>query len=247
MISNPLRPRVFAPQPGLKAANSPGAQAQQQGFSLIECLVAIIMVALVTSAIAPALVISVATRVHSQKADQALALAQREIERTRVLVERGDITAATVATLPPPLAADFADANINAAPAPTTLGTGAASATRAVPIDFNDDGDDDFFVQRYRTRGQVVDGVPVAFAMGVRVYDRSATGVLSIEPASLVMTSNEAGRRTRPLASLYTTMATSNQGESLCNLNTYLKPNALPDQIGPLPDTGRLPDVCSSP
>ncbi|MGF1517835.1 MAG: prepilin-type N-terminal cleavage/methylation domain-containing protein, partial [Nodosilinea sp.] len=40
MITNPLRLRVFAPQPGLKAANSPKAQAQQQGFTLIECLVA---------------------------------------------------------------------------------------------------------------------------------------------------------------------------------------------------------------
>jgi prepilin-type N-terminal cleavage/methylation domain-containing protein len=245
MISNPLRPRVFAPQPGLKAANSPGAQAQQQGFSLIECLVAIIMVALVASAIAPALVISVATRVHSQKAEQALALAQSEIERTRVLVERGDYA---VADLPPlaagPLAAGLADAEVGTAAAPAELLTDLsavvpANATQASPVDLNNDGEIDFFVQRYRAVGVLdLDDVPVAFAMGVRVYDGAATGTLSIEPASLVMTSSEAGRRTRPLVAQYTIMATSDQGESLCNMITYFNASAK------LADIKTLPTLC---
>jgi prepilin-type N-terminal cleavage/methylation domain-containing protein len=234
MITNPLRPRVFAPQPGLKAANSPGAQAQQQGFTLIECLVAIIMVALVTSAIAPALVISVATRVHSQKAEQALALAQSEIERTRVLVERGDYAVADL----PPLAAGTADADVIIAPAPTALGAGAASATRATPIYLDGDDDPDFFVQRYRATGQVdATGIPIAFAMGVRVYDRAATGTLSTDPASLAITGSNSGRSTRPMAALYTTIAASDQGDSLCNMITYFN--------GTTGEGNELPVVCN--
>ncbi|MBE9112203.1 type II secretion system protein [Nodosilinea sp. LEGE 07298] len=218
MITNLLRHHVFAPQPGHKAVNRPRAQAQQQGFTLIECLVAIVMVALVSSAIAPALVISVATRVHSQRAEQALALAQSEIESTRVLVERGGYTAAVL----PPLAAGIDDADVTTAPAPTALNAGAASAIRAVPIDLNDDGEIDFFVQRYRARGQVnANGIPIAFAMGVRVYDRSATGTLATDPASLVMTASDRGRSTRPMAALYTTIAASDEGDSMCNMITY--------------------------
>lgn len=218
-------------------------KAQQQGFTLIECLVAIIMVALVASAIAPAMVISVATRVHSQKSEQALALAQSQIDSTRVLVERGGYNVAAL----PPLATGIVDKNVKTAPVPTDLSAGAASATRAVPIDLNGDGNTDFFVQRYRATGKVINNIPVAFAMGVRVYDRSATGTLSPDPASLVMTSGDRGRSTRPLAVLYSTIAASNQGDSLCSLNDYLQPSALSGQTGSTATTGRLPDICSSP
>ena len=47
------------------------------------------MVALVASTIAPALVLSVATRVQSQKSEQALQLAQSEIDQVRLQVEPG--------------------------------------------------------------------------------------------------------------------------------------------------------------
>ncbi|MEA5451358.1 prepilin-type N-terminal cleavage/methylation domain-containing protein [Leptolyngbya sp. CCNP1308] len=236
MITNLLRHHVFTPQLSRKAVNSPRAQAQQQGFTLIECLVAIVMVALVSSAIAPALVISVATRVHSQRAEQALALAQSEIENTRVVVERGGYAAAAL----PPLAAGTADADITTAPAPTALGAGAASAIRAEPIDLNGDGETDFFVQRYRAEGQAnANGIPIAFAMGVRVYDRSATGTLSTDPASLVMTASDRGRSTRPMVSLYTTIAASDEGDSMCNLITYFNSTTTgPDKA--------LPTLCEA-
>ena len=60
------------------------------GLTLIECLVAIVMVGLIGSAIAPALLISVATRVQSQKAEQALELAQSEIDKVRQIMERSE-------------------------------------------------------------------------------------------------------------------------------------------------------------
>lgn len=223
-------------------------KAQKQGFTLIECLVAIIMVALVASAIAPAMVISVATRVHSQKAEQALALAQSEIDSTRVLVERGgDFPIAAL----PPLATGVADKNVKTAPGPKLSITDATDFAHARPVDINGDGQTDFLVQRYRATGQLdAEDRPVAFAMGVRVYDRSVAGDdnLSTEKmASLVMTSGDGGRATRPLAVLYSTIATSDRGDSLCNLNAYLQPNALPSQTIPLPTSGRLPDICPTP
>jgi prepilin-type N-terminal cleavage/methylation domain-containing protein len=238
MNTNLLRHR-----PTLFIARDP--KAQTQGFTLIECLVAIVMVAIVASAIAPAMVLSVATRVHSQKSEQALALAQSEIDSTRVFVERGgDYDVAAL----PPLAAGVADKDIKTALGPDRSISDDTNFAYAEGRDVNGDGETDFFVQRYRATGQVVDddGRPVAFAMGVRVYDRNVAGDgnLSTETVSLVMTSGDGGRATRPLAVLYSTIATSDRGDSLCSLNTYYKPSALPGQTGDLPTTGRLPDIC---
>lgn len=219
MIIKPLRDRLYRLGVALQAPSGKGAEVQEQGLTLIECLVAIVVVALVSSAIAPAMVLSVATRVHSQKSEQALALAQSEIDSIRVLVERGSYTAAAL----PPLAATLEDKDVETALGPNLTVTDATNFAYALPKDIDGDGAADFLVQRFRAKGQVVSGVPVAFAMGVRVYDRdaSAAGNLPITPAKLVMTSGDGGRSTRPLAVLYTTIATSNEGNSLCNLTTY--------------------------
>ena len=236
MIAKPLRDRLYRlgtlKPPGL------GAQVQEQGLTLIECLVAIVVVALVSSAIAPALVLSVATRVHSQKSEQALALAQSEIDSIRVLVERGGYTAAVL----PPLAAALEDKDVATALGPNLTVTDPTNFAHALPKDIDGDGATDFLVQRFRARGQVVGGVPVAFAMGVRVYDRdaAAAGNLPITPARLAMTSGDGGRSTRPLAVLYTTMATSNQGDSLCSLITYFNSSAAAGS------TKTLPTACTA-
>ncbi|NJN01378.1 MAG: type II secretion system protein [Leptolyngbyaceae cyanobacterium RM1_1_2] len=63
--------------------------SSEAGLTLIECLVAIIIIGLTVSAVTPALIISVASRVQSQKAAQALEVAQAEIDQVRTLVERG--------------------------------------------------------------------------------------------------------------------------------------------------------------
>ncbi len=243
-VKKPMNTHLLRHRLTLFIARDP--KAQQQGFTLIECLVAIIMVALVASAIAPAMVISVATRVHSQKAEQALALAQSEIDSTRILVERGGYIVNTL----PPLATGVADKDVETALGPKLSQTDATKFDHARKVDVNGDGQTDFLVQRYRATGQPVSGLPVAFAMGVRVYDRSVAGadnLLTDEMASLVMTSGDGGRATRPLAVLYSTIAASNQGDSLCSLNTYLQPSAMSGQTGTSATTARLPDICSSP
>ena len=178
------------------------------------------MVALMAGAIAPVMVISVATRVNSQRAEQALALAQGEIDTTRVLVERGDYAAADL----PPVAQGVTDRGIRDADGPDLSVTDESSFDYAQPIDIDGDGQDNFLVQRFRAAGQLgEDGIPIAFAMGVRVYDINVdgTGNLPTDPASLAIRSGEGDRSSRPLAALYTTIAVGEQGDSLCDFIEY--------------------------
>jgi len=207
-----------------------GSPAQgQQGFTLIECLVAIVMVGLVGSSIAPALVISVATRVQSQKAEQALELAQSEIDRVRLLVERSE---ANIANLPPeaPVSAganpDSRVAEVAGptygAPVPTPI---TAFQTRAATLNGSQ-----FAVQVYRTPGRFVGNVPVTFGMGVRVYDYDAvltgSGTLSKEPAALRMVSGTGQRGQRPLVALYTTVTVGETRDSYCQYIKHLDSTA---------------------
>ncbi len=76
--------------------------------------------------------------------------------------------------------------------------------------------------------------------MGVRVYDSAAVaGDLTIDPASLAMTGSNSGRSTRPMAALYTTIAASDQGDSMCNLITYFNTTTGENQA--------LPTLCDTP
>ncbi|MFM7472011.1 MAG: prepilin-type N-terminal cleavage/methylation domain-containing protein [Nodosilinea sp.] len=220
-----------------------------QGLTLIECLVAIVIVALVASAIAPALVIAAATRVQSQKAEQALQLAQSEIDRVRLLTERGQATD----TLPvylakfPPRSATLANKDVQTMAAPA-YGSVIADrtnldSTKTLGIKLNSTTtvsnkvelcaqDCDFAVQIYRTKGYPDDTtkVPTAFAMGVRVYSyeavASGTGAaLSTQPLSLATTAGEGQRAKKPLAVLYTTIAIGENSTSLCDLIDYTAAN----------------------
>jgi prepilin-type N-terminal cleavage/methylation domain-containing protein len=234
---------IFKPA-GLQTASLLTIRARQkkacQGLTLIECLVAILMVALLASAIAPALAVAVATRVQSQKSEQALQLAQAEIDRVRLLTERGLATD----TLPdylakfPPRVAGLGNDDPDSQPAPgtqvvgdranltatNTLGiklTGTTPSTNCVT-----DASCDFAVQIYRTTGFPDDATvaPSAFGMGVRVYDYRAVtsgATLSTDPASLALSGGDGGRSRKPLAVLYTTIATGEKSNSLCDLITY--------------------------
>jgi prepilin-type N-terminal cleavage/methylation domain-containing protein len=198
-------------------------QAENAGLTLMECLVAIVMVAIVMGAIAPALVISVATRVQSQKAEKALELAQSEIDRVRLSVERDGVAATGL----PASTTTVGETDVADAVGPTNTFNDPPDwdEVRAVDID---GGGPDFAVQTYRTEGQPDgDGNPVAFAMGVRVYDFDAvsnlgSGNMLTEKASLGTTAGEGQRAERPLAALYTTIAVSEEGNSLCELTRYL-------------------------
>jgi prepilin-type N-terminal cleavage/methylation domain-containing protein len=147
----------------------------EQGVTLIECLVAIMVIAVTVAAITPPIFVSVATRVQNQRAEQAQQLAQQEIDRVRLLVERNAYDATNYTTVLPPVAAGL----MTSVPAPTTAPpqnstmndrAQATSATRAYIVDVDRDGREDFLVQIFRDQG--INGVsnlppPVAFRVVV--------------------------------------------------------------------------------
>jgi prepilin-type N-terminal cleavage/methylation domain-containing protein len=216
---------------------------QSQGLTLIECLVAILMVALLASAIAPALVVAVATRVQSQKSEQALKLAQSEIDRVRLAVEQG-LDSQTNGEFFPPRVTTLADNAVQGYDPPDTVvadrgqlddGTktlgvklNPPEAGNLISQDCVQDNSCDFAVQIYRAQG-LTDKPDVAFAMGVRVYEYNAvisnSANLDTEALSLAMTGGQGKRSERPLAALYTTIARGEDKASLCDLFNYTSTN----------------------
>lgn len=211
-----------------------------QGLTLIECLVALVVIALTVGSVTPALVISVATRVQSQKAEQAIEVAQAEIDAVRITLERGNYDAASV----PQSVAALVDTSYLATtnsvqgyvgPAYGVLND-ASTPYDALPtdearaVDVDGDGTSDFGVQVFRTPGQDdSDGNPIAFSMGVRVYDVRAinaqaagTGNLVIDEARIGATGTEGQRGERPLATVYTVLAKGDLEESYCRYIEFL-------------------------
>lgn len=196
--------------------------SNESGLTLIECLVAIALIASTIGVIAPITVLAVATRVQNQRSEQAGHIAQSEINRVRLVVERGgNYTLDDVATTTGTLAA---------VPAPDRIDTSNPPSTqKARPIDIDGDGDNDFAVQLFRTNDPdgIVNGQPVAFELGVRVYTARAVDTftpsqLSTVPASLSMTSGEGEGRTRPLAVISTSVVKSDREDSLCDYYRYI-------------------------
>ena len=203
---------------------------QKAGLTLIECLVAIVVIAITMAAIGPMMVFSVATRVQNQKTEQALQLAQGEIDKVRLVVEQGGDYGGRLSNLS--LVAAPASISIPtavAAPtAPFILSTETATATtQARKIDTDGDGKSDFAIQLFRTKGielpsqtvGVTASTPVVFNVGVRVYDARAEsnlGSLVTSTTSLTFTSGEGNRGRRPLAVLYGQIAQGDRDGSLC-------------------------------
>lgn len=218
------------------------------GLTLIECLVAIIMIGLSTAAITPALVIAAATRVQSQKAEQAIQLAQGEIDRVRLLLETGrydldglppeaeDLTGepGQLQTIGPPTAVVQASASTNYFTSdPRTARSARVGGSTFV---------DDFIIQAWRTPSlgpeRTISGqdVPIFFNMGVRVYDRRAfdndPDALLPEGASLGLTGGEGQRSRRPLAVIYASMAKGDLDSSLCNYFIALEQSEDAEEAG---------------
>jgi len=195
------------------------------GLTLIECLAAIIVVGFIGAAIAPVLVISVATRIQSQKAEQALALAQSEVDFVRTLLERDEITEADL----PAAVTGLANNAVATADGPNQPDPSGdrypATFTNARLVDIDGDGENDFGVQVYRTETAGT-GEILAFTMGVRVYDiaaiNAATGNLDTRQASIGLASSQGDRSEQPLATLYTTVASGEDRQALCNFVDYL-------------------------
>lgn len=219
MTSQGLRQKI--PSAGLTAQPNPTTA----GLTLIECLVAIVVIGISVAAVTPALVLTVATRVQSQAAEQALNLAQAEIDQVRLVVERGDGSYGDST----PMVVDAAyEDDIRNVPAPNDFVDATASVDKAKRVDLNGDGSNDFAIQIFRNEGYPGGGssTPIAFDMGVRVYSIQAeenlgSGLGSTQ-ASIGLTSGTGQRRNKPLVVLYTTVVRGDADSSLCGYVEFL-------------------------
>lgn len=217
----------------LKKITSKDSQHKgEAGLTLIECLVALVVIAITTATITPMMLFAVATRVQNQKTEQALQLAQGELDRVRLVVEQGGDYGDRLAEMGLFSVATSTASTITTVNAPTQFVASLAdvtSATDARVIDTDGDGDNDFAIQLFRNEGIEVNSqtpgvtasTPVVFNIGTRVYDIRAaalasTGGLSTDEARLTFTSDEGDRNRRPLAVLYGQIAQGDRDGGLC-------------------------------
>ncbi|WP_017651770.1 prepilin-type N-terminal cleavage/methylation domain-containing protein [Fortiea contorta] len=198
-----------------------------QGFTIIESLMAIVVITILLVAITPPIFLAVATRVQNQKAEQAMQLAQRQVDEVRVLIEKGNYTNDNLTTILPDGGTGAADA----VAAPTSSFTcSPLTSASACEFDVNNDGRTDFFIQKFRTKSATQGGVVVAFNMGVRVYSALANGQSGLETtqASLKFTTEQGSQRKYPLAVIYTPIVRSDIKDSLNKYREFLNPSPSP-------------------
>lgn len=214
-----------------------------QGLTVMECLVAIVLIGITIAMVTPPLLIATASRVQTRRSEQATQLAQDEIDRINTLVQQG---AHQTKILP----AVISGSNLASQAAPSTLsnflktsrnggcpGTIAytnqtLSLTQALPIDVDGDCTADFFMQVFRTNGSftkaesvrpdVTARRPAQFSLGVRVYSALARvnlggGKLQTTPASLQMTSGQGKQASNPLAVVYKPLSWGERSDVLCD------------------------------
>jgi prepilin-type N-terminal cleavage/methylation domain-containing protein len=215
---------------------------QPSGFTLIESLVAVIIVSITVVSVLPPIFWATATRVQNRRAEQAVQLAQGEIERVRTLVERGayksvdlppadgtriDIREEGTETAPPASPSGIIRSTTANCKSPNDAQQpGALTQYIAVDTDPSNGCKPEYMVQVFRSVGTIPESSalgspPSAFTMGVRVYATPAFNTLklggTLEPkASRLRGSNGPGQQgKRPLAVLYGTVVRSRTGSAL--------------------------------
>lgn len=230
------------------------SQASEQGLTLLECLVAIVVIGITVVMVTPPLFIAAATRVQNQDAEKALQIAQGQIDRIRVLVSRSNqypsnlpsvVTSLQSTAAPTAKFGKLKSANTSCS---NPYNDEQIPSGQALPVDVDGDCQADFLVQIFRTAGTTTasetakaalgntQARPSDFSVGVRVYSILASGIpssnsfsgLSTDQASLQLTSGTGRRRTSPLAVIYTPFAWSDQSDTLCGYQKAASQNALP-------------------
>ncbi|MGD1953502.1 MAG: hypothetical protein ACFB14_28235 [Leptolyngbyaceae cyanobacterium] len=197
------------------------------GLTLIEGLVAVAVIGISIAVMSPMVVLAVATRVQNQRAEQAFQIAQAEVDRIKLIVERGGNYDLNIALTP---AAVKSTPDFNAAPGPVPAPTDIAAdysvtSASARGIDVDNNGDNDFAVQIFRTEGSTIGTRPIAFDLGVRVYRADVVrpgNALEVDQASLRMTSGQGQSNTNPIAVLYTSVIKSDTERSLCDYYNFI-------------------------
>ncbi len=193
---------------------------------------AVVVMGLTMAMITPPLVIAAATRVQNRQAEQAMQIAQGEVDRVRAMLAREASQNITPAMLPLIVTGNIGDFPAPARPSTSSPMKSSASTcgtnynngeqiavNQGLRVDVDGDCKADFFMQTFRTAGSSTSTLS-DFQMGVRVYSilaASPSGTLETKPAALQIVRGEGNRRTRPLAVLYTPFSQSDQGKTLCS------------------------------
>ncbi|NEQ51998.1 MAG: type II secretion system protein [Leptolyngbya sp. SIO3F4] len=210
-------------------------KVDNQGLTLLECLVAISVIGISVAMISPVVLLAVGNRVQSQRTEQALQLAQSEIDKLRLIIERGDRTniAAINALLPAAPAGVNSVGDFEASvPPPEEIELTAANRYQtdlnfARSVDIDSDGTTDFAVQLFRNSTTTTTS-GVALDFGVRVYTPAAldkpasdlgTRVARVQGRGL----SSGSSATNPLAVIYTTVIKSDTDTSLCDYYEYIE------------------------
>ncbi len=246
------KPMLIPPKCPIKKFTSKADE--QAGLTLIESVVAIAVIGITVAVASPVVVLSVATRVQNQRAEQAWRLAQSEIDNIRLLVERGGDYSAELGVYP-----ETTEANIQDTAAPTSFAADFDNTDPLIAREVSIDGDNvpEFAVQVFRTEDaqaarDATDTVSIGFEVVARVYDHRAAepnlGALETDEARLGLTGPGSepnpdgttgggtlfGNRARqPLAVVYTTIL---QGErdgtgDYCQYWEYIEPGVDTDGL----------------
>jgi type II secretory pathway pseudopilin PulG len=202
----------------------------EQGLSFTEVLVSIMISSIVLALLAPLFLISAAYRLNSLRAEQASAVAQSEIDRVQTLMARGVDKNETLGKLPPSTKEKLATLT----PPKATVGdrNKLTDISKALELDYDDDGKPDFLVQLFRDPGVDFDSGAskdqvAFFKMGVRVYSIAAKDNLanldtSGELASTLFT-NFQDQIEKPLATINTEIIRGDSKLSLLKYKEYLE------------------------
>jgi prepilin-type N-terminal cleavage/methylation domain-containing protein len=214
-------------------------QLEAEGFTLIEVLASVVLVALAMAALAPTLTVIAYRRAMSERVELANRLAQEEVDRIRTLVDI-ELAANPLAFQDPedpaqPARLPKVGANPLAnTPPPTNMDTeGNNYSIRVARVQVPGRNPEEYVIQTFRDAGapcidrresRVIQGVPCSFRMGVRVYHR-----FSFDPTTR-----------QALPGLGTELASASQ--NLANADVWLFPMATSFvEINPAANLG---DVC---
>lgn len=209
----------------------------EQGLTIMECLVAILLIGLTVAMVTPPLLIATATRVQNRRAEQAIQVAQDEIDRINTLVQQGEhesrrlpiSSGKTLKAVGPPsgLASQLKTTRQAGCGSPPFTGQ-QIPADKALPVDVDGDCEPEFFMQVFRTEGVSIRSElskrpenrrPAKFDLGVRVYSVLAKdnfGRLNTERAPLTPTNGQGKQASNPLTVVYKQIIWGEQADALC-------------------------------
>ncbi|WNC31492.1 MULTISPECIES: hypothetical protein [unclassified Thermosynechococcus] len=199
-------------------------QPANGGLTLVECLIAILVVNLSVAMLAAPLLLVAATRLRNDRINQATEIARGELDRLRVMMEQGIDIREDSGLLPPAstVGASVSNPSVLSRQAPPTSLESCSlpnNATMACERQLNNAR---FGVQIYR--GTLITDAArrvLAYPVQVRVYSAAALPMEPesnpdpIEPEAVMMTSSIVGAERRPLAVLTTVLLRSDSAETL--------------------------------